>query len=62
MGDEYRYDNKDVSDGMMASIWADRCLRGLMSGPAVAELRPKLLAYCRQDTMAMVDLVKWVSS
>jgi predicted RecB family nuclease len=59
LGDEFRYDNKEVSDGMMASIWADRCLRGQMSGPAVAELRPKLLAYCRQDTMAMVKLFRW---
>jgi predicted RecB family nuclease len=59
LGEEFRYDNKAVSDGLMASIWADRCLRGLMSGAAVNELRPKLLDYCRQDTMAMVKLWDW---
>jgi len=60
LGAEFRYDNKDVSDGLMASIMADRCLRGLVSGPAVGELRPKLLDYCRQDTLAMVRLWEWI--
>ncbi len=59
LGGEYRYDDKEVSDGLMAGVWADKCLRGLASGSAVKDVEPKLLAYCRQDTMAMVKLWKW---
>ncbi len=62
LGAEFRYDNKEVSDGLLAGVWADRILRGFMTNPAeIASVREKLLAYCRQDTMAMVRLWEWMS-
>lgn len=61
LGAEFRYDDKEVSDGLMAGVWADRILRGWISNPSeVAGIREKLLAYCRQDTMAMVKLWEWM--
>lgn len=61
LGQDFRYDDKEVSDGLMAGVWADRILRGLMSNPnEIARVREKLLAYCRQDTLAMVRLWEWL--
>ncbi len=59
LGGEYRYDNKDVSDGLMAGVLADKCLRGLVPLDEVQGIKPKLLSYCQQDTMAMVQLWEW---
>lgn len=61
LGQEFRYDDKEVADGLMAGVWAERILRGLMSNPEeIASVREKLLAYCRQDTLAMVRLWEWI--
>jgi hypothetical protein len=62
LGDEFRYDDKEVSDGAEAGVWADRCLRGQARSNEMASIREKLLAYCRQDTMAMVRLWEWMIS
>lgn len=63
LGTEFRYDNKEVSDGLLAGVWAERILRGFMSNPSeVASVREKLLAYCRMDTLAMVRLWEWIQA
>lgn len=60
LGADFRYDDKAVSDGLFAGVWADKILRGQMTGAAVTQAREKLLAYCRQDTLAMVRLWEWM--
>jgi hypothetical protein len=57
LGDKYNYDRLDVGDGMESRIIAERIIA---SGIVDESQRQDLLTYCRQDTMAMVDLFKWM--
>jgi hypothetical protein len=50
------YDGLPIADGGTAVAKYARMARGEITGAAVAEVRRDLLAYCKQDTMAMVKL------
>lgn len=60
LGEEFRYDDKDVSNGQIAGVWADKYLRGIGRASELIEVKQKLLQYCRQDTLAMVRLWEWL--
>jgi hypothetical protein len=60
IGDKLNYDNLEIGDGSSAQAWAEQILRGKIKKPQLDRLVENLLIYCRQDTMAMVDLVKWL--
>lgn len=52
------YDGMEVADGVEARIAWEQMVRGNVDGAEKERLRKALLAYCRQDTLAMVDLIK----
>lgn len=60
IGAKLNYDNLEIGDGSTAQAWAEQILRGKIKKPQLDSLVENLLIYCRQDTMAMVDLVKWL--
>jgi len=60
LGKNLGYENLDVGDGMLAQTLAEQIIRSKVSGDKAREIREALLEYCRQDTMAMVELAKWM--
>ena len=60
IGDKLNYDSLEVGDGSTAQAWAEQILRGKIQQPDLNKIVEHLLIYCRQDTMAMVGLVKWL--
>lgn len=60
IGDKLNYDNLEVGDGSTAQAWAEQILRGKLPAKDFDKTVCNLLEYCRQDTMAMVELVKWL--
>jgi hypothetical protein len=56
------YDDMEVAEGLAAGPVWDRLVRGLANGTLdaaeAARLETALRAYCRQDTLAMVELVR----
>jgi hypothetical protein len=60
IGDKLNYDNLDVGDGSTAQAWAEQILRDKLPAKDFDKIVGHLLEYCRQDTMAMVELVKWL--
>lgn len=60
IGDRLSYGDLEVGDGSTAQAHADLILRGQITGKEKEKTIQNLLAYCRQDTMAMVELVKWL--
>lgn len=62
IGENLNYDNLEIGNGTTAQAKADLVMRGLIVGEEKENTIKNLLIYCRQDTMAMVDLVKWLMS
>lgn len=60
VGSRLNYDLLDVGDGSTAQAFADQVLRGKLDASEAKPVIENLLAYCRQDTMAMVEIVKWL--
>jgi len=60
VGNHYSYDGLEVSDGMMARSIAEKIIGSFYTKEEVDVLRKSLLLYCRQDTIAMVELTKWM--
>ncbi len=60
IGEHLNYNQLTISDGMIARAIAEQLMRSLGSNDERARLRQALLEYCRQDTIAMVELTKWM--
>lgn len=60
LGNKYSYDEMDVGDGKDAGAMADQILRGFVKGDDFKKIKADLLKYCRQDTMAVAELVEWL--
>lgn len=72
LGSALSYSELDVGSGLDAQVYANLLLQGLAEGtddlgvsedgtPITKErMIQSLLTYCRQDTLAMVELVKWL--
>jgi hypothetical protein len=54
------YENLDIGDGSMAQGLANKMLKGLVTVEDKEKIIEDLLIYCRQDTLAMVELIKWL--
>jgi predicted RecB family nuclease len=55
---ELSYEEMEVADGATAGCTWESIVRGDLDAAEKARLRDALLAYCRQDTLAMVRLVE----
>ncbi len=60
LGDKWDYGKLEVGDGKMAQIVFDRMLNSSTSHKDREIYRQQLLAYCEQDTLAMVELTNWL--
>lgn len=60
LGSKLNYNNLSISDGSTAQAYAEQLLRGKIKGPEAESVAQVLFDYCRQDTLAMVELVKWL--
>ena len=60
IGKKLSYDGLAIADGGAAQSVAEMVLTGKVQGNEKAQLIDDLLTYCRQDTMAMVEIVKWL--
>jgi hypothetical protein len=60
IGEKLNYDNLEVGDGSTAQAWAERISRGRLPVGELGAVVANLREYCRQDTLAMVELVKWL--
>lgn len=60
IGDHLNYDNLEIGNGSDAQSAANQILQGKIKGKDLDKIVESLLIYCRQDTMAMVELVKWL--
>ena len=54
---ELSYDNLDIKGGGVASSTFSQMIQGTFKGD-VEETRKHLLAYCKMDTLAMVEILK----
>jgi len=54
------YQDLDIGDGMAAQTLAEQIICNKVSGDEARKIRESLLEYCRQDTMAIVELTKWM--
>ena len=52
------YDDLDIRDGLLASLAYEELRDPATSPNRAADLRASLLAYCRRDTEAMVELFR----
>ena len=52
------YEGLEIADGIAAGLAYDAMVRGGLSRAELEKLRKALLEYCKQDTMAMVELVQ----
>jgi CRISPR/Cas system-associated exonuclease Cas4 (RecB family) len=60
LGQKLSYKHLAVGDGSTAQAWAEQILKGKIKGKDLEKIADDLLKYCRQDTMAMVELVRWL--
>jgi hypothetical protein len=60
IGDHLSYDELKIGNGSDAQSAANQILQGKIKGKDLDQIIESLLIYCRQDTMAMVELVKWL--
>jgi len=54
------YDHLDVTNGGEAGLIWERMVRGGVGAAERQRLRSALLAYCRQDSFAMVKVIDWL--
>jgi hypothetical protein len=52
------YDGMEVADGNDAGLAWERIIRGELDPAERQQLKAALLAYCRQDTLAMVKILE----
>lgn len=60
IGDTLSYEGMEVSDGCAAQAAYLELISPTCSEEQKGRLKAGMLAYCRQDTMAMVSLVEWL--
>lgn len=60
VGKEYSYDDLEVADGMEARAIAEELIYSPPEPVRYEQLKNALLIYCRQDTRALVALVRWM--
>ena len=60
LGKEWSYDNLEVSDGKVAQVSHGKMLSQKCSAADKKMFKDQLLEYCKRDTLAMVELVKWI--
>ncbi len=60
IGEKVSYSGLSVADGSDAQIAAEQVILGKVTGKARDELIQDMLAYCRQDTLAMVEIFRWL--
>lgn len=60
IGDQLSYENLIIGDGGAAQSVANQLLQGNIKPENKEKTIQSLLEYCRQDTMAMVELVRWL--
>jgi predicted RecB family nuclease len=59
---ELTYKDMEVGNGEEAGAAWERMLAASTSAPEKARLKQAILAYCRQDTWALVALVPWAET
>ena len=57
---EMTYETMQVADGGQAGLAWDQMIRGVVDPTERQQLKEALLAYCRQDTLAMVKILQWL--
>jgi hypothetical protein len=62
LGKDYAYDGMSVADGTAAQRAFDSVYRGGLTVEQIARVREDMLEYCKLDTRAMVELVKWLQA
>jgi predicted RecB family nuclease len=62
LGSKLSYEGLEIADGSSAQAWAEQILRGKIKGAELKKTIVHLLKYCQQDTLAMVELVKWLQT
>ena len=55
---EMTYEGMEVADGVSAGVAFEKLIHGNLAENERSRLRKALLAYCRQDTLAMVRLLE----
>ncbi len=60
IGKEYNYENLGIQGGDAAQAFAEKILKGQLDKQSRKKVINDLLEYCRQDTMALVLLAKWL--
>lgn len=60
IGDRFSYEGMVIGDGGAAGLGFQEMIAEDTSAKRKTELRKALLAYCEQDTVAMVELVNWM--
>jgi CRISPR/Cas system-associated exonuclease Cas4 (RecB family) len=60
LGEKLSYDDMEVAEGQGAQAAARKLIMGSVAGDEALRIQKALLEYCRQDTLAMVELVKWL--
>jgi predicted RecB family nuclease len=60
LGAKLSYENLEVGDGSEAQAAVNLLLREIAKPHERQQIVENLLTYCRQDTLAMVELVKWL--
>lgn len=60
VGKHLDYSKLEISDGMMARAMVEQIMRGMAKGKDAEKIKTALLIYCRQDTIAMLELTKWI--
>jgi predicted RecB family nuclease len=60
IGEKLNYDNLEIGDGLTAQLMASLVMFGKPDKKEKEKIIQDLLIYCKQDTQAMVDIVKWL--
>ena len=60
IGEHLSYDELEIGNGTDAQSIANQIMIGNIKGKELDKAIKSLLVYCRQDTMAMVELVNWL--
>ena len=61
LGKKFDYSNFEIGDGGTAQSLANALIFGSLKKTEKEKIIKNLLEYCRQDTMAMVELVGWMA-